>query len=73
MDRWSREPRVPQVPAYVLTNSLLTLLGRRRTLAGFMLVGGAACLAIQVLRLAPSVTWPLASPGPWHHLAPGLP
>ena len=39
----------PKVPAYVLTNTLLRVLGRRRTLAGFMLVGGIACLGIQML------------------------
>merc|ERR1712010_332194 len=38
-----------EVPAYVLTNTLLRVLGRRRTLAGFMLVGGIACLGIQIL------------------------
>jgi len=38
-----------EVPAYVLTNTLLRVLGRRRTLAGFMLVGGLACLGIQLL------------------------
>ena len=38
-----------KVPAYVLTNTLLRVLGRRRTLAGFMLVGGIACLGIQIL------------------------
>jgi len=38
-----------EVPAYVLTNTLLRVLGRRRTLAGFMLVGGIACLGIQML------------------------
>ena len=37
------------MPAYVLTNTLLRVLGRRRTLAGFMLVGGFACLGIQLL------------------------
>ena len=37
-----------QVPAYVLTNTLLRVLGRRRTLAGFMVIGGVACLAIQM-------------------------
>ena len=37
-----------QVPAYVLTNTLLRVLGRRRTLAGFMVIGGVACLGIQM-------------------------
>jgi len=37
-----------EVPAYVLTNTLLRVLGRRRTLAGFMVIGGIACLGIQM-------------------------
>ena len=42
-------PSQSKVPAYVLTNTLLRVLGRRRTLASFMLVGGLACLGIQLL------------------------
>ena len=38
-----------EIPAYLLTNFLLDYLGRRRTLCLFMLVGGVACLAIQLL------------------------
>lgn len=37
-----------EIPAYILGNFLLVYLGRRWTLCGFMIGGGAACLAIQI-------------------------
>jgi hypothetical protein len=36
-----------EIPAYILTNFLLSWLGRRHTLTGFMLLGGLACLLVQ--------------------------
>ena len=38
-----------EIPAYVLTNFLLSYWGRRKTLCAFMVSGGVACLIIQVL------------------------
>ena len=38
-----------EIPAYVLTNFLLSWWGRRRTLVTFMLVGGLACLLVQAI------------------------
>jgi len=38
-----------EIPAYVLTNFLLSYWGRRKTLCAFMVFGGVACLIIQIL------------------------
>jgi len=45
-----------EIPAYVLANFLLGSMGRRFTLGAFMIVGGLACLAIQVLSLFDGVS-----------------
>jgi len=45
-----------EIPAYVLTNFLLKNLGRRWTLCGFMIGGGASCLLIQIISgIAPTI------------------
>ena len=50
-----------EIPAYVLSYWLLGVLGRRNTLCLSMVVGGLACLGIQLLAsLAPSITQSLA-------------
>ena len=50
-----------EIPAYVLANFLLNITGRRKILAGFMLVGGFSCLGIQVFsRVLPALVQSLA-------------
>ena len=50
-----------EVPAYVLTNFLLNITGRRTILSFFMIVGGFSCLGIQVFsRLLPAVVQSMA-------------
>ena len=50
-----------EIPAYILANFLLNITGRRKILAGFMVVGGFSCLGIQVLsRVFPALVQSMA-------------